>query len=57
MKLKFKEAIDVSQLDQPDLLFIQIDIGHLYGEEFSGLQSSIIKYSEIPRQMSSEEVV
>lgn len=55
--LYFNDAIQVSQEDNPDLLFIQIELNEFTDKNGNSLPESLVKYIEIPRQIASVEEV
>jgi len=55
IKLNFTSPLQVSAGDEPDLLLIQLDLSDYEDENGQKLPESIIKYSQIPAQISSQE--
>ena len=51
LKLKFRDPLDVSQRDRPDLLLLQLDLSEYKDYDDLNLPPSLVKYVEIPPQM------
>ena len=51
LKLKFRDPLDVSQRDLPDLLLLQLDLSEYKDYDDLNLPQSLVKYVEIPPQM------
>ena len=55
IKLNFKEPLKVSSGTEPDLLLVQIQLSKFPNSNGQRMPPSIIKYIEIPMQMSSQQ--
>ena len=55
LKLKFRDPLDVSQRDRPDLLLLQLDLSEYKDYDDLNLPPSLVKYVEIPPQMPDDD--
>ena len=55
LQLNFTNPLQISSGEEPDLLLIQLDMSDFEDANGQKLPASVVKYSQIPTQIASQE--